>query len=710
MNKENLWIPWSKELAKKIMYNGKENFIIKTKLVDWRSDGKREQLLRYGDENIDPFSFFYLLAYKLSNSIDWQIVHDSVCNHFGLATSLSAQEYVIPARSMNMNILFHNGETFNPDALWNLFEEAAKDDPDIDANMFEEVLNIPQVGVTKLTQTLFFINPYKFLPIDEKVNVIPDNLIRGRFRQLEGEINDGGYENYKEIVNEIKDSFPECDLYEINLFLYFQSLNQPLVGENSYFFQVSTIVSNDKDQKDNWNLGDDDSEEASFEENSFVYVDTPPTDQPHLVTEPKRGDIVLVNYGQNDGRGIGVVLDNEYRDRGGFFEDCRIHTVWINKQSCQLNGNASNLAISQTELGSTTYSAFRRTAGYKNSFELIHSLLGLNEVSTNFQLNTIFFGPPGTGKTFTTTKASVEICCGVNFVKISEYDEIRKKFEDLRGQYRIKFVTFHQSYSYEEFVEGLRPEHEKGSGGFSLKPKDGVLKRIASEAKKNPNDNYVLIIDEINRANISKVFGELITLLEEDKREEEENEVIVELPYSNKPFSLPKNLYILGTMNTADRSIALIDTALRRRFEFIEISPDSNRVEVDVGGLKLREVFDTINARLEWFLDRDHLIGHAWFHDVKSRKDVDHKMCRKIIPLIAEYFHDDWNKVYSVVGGGFIERRSLKPPPQLIEESWEEERYSWHLRDENKISEDAYETLLDKKGAVTQVNQDESDN
>ncbi|MYB38632.1 MAG: AAA domain-containing protein [Gammaproteobacteria bacterium] len=212
----------------------------------------------------------------------------------------------------------------------------------------------------------------------------------------------------------------------------------------------------------------------------------------------------------------------------------------------------------------------------------------------------------------------------------------------------------------------------------------------SSAATRHPA--YVLVIDEINRANISKVMGEMITLLEEDKRKGQANEVTVTLPYSGDPFRLPPNLHILGTMNTADRSIALLDTALRRRFHFEEVAPTPGLLG-EVEGVDLRGVLRVLNDRLEYLIDRDHLIGHAWLMETQSRKDIDGIFRHKIIPLIAEYFYDDWNRVRAVLGGGdhFITPERLSAPPGLGEDA--EPRYRWQIRDE--FPADAYERLID---------------
>ena len=320
-------------------------------------------------------------------------------------------------------------------------------------------------------------------------------------------------------------------------------------------------------------------------------------------------------------------------------------------------------------------------------------------VAHHGSLNLILYGPPGTGKTFATIRRSVELCDGQ--ADLSD-DEIHGRFRALvgegSGEGRIEFITFHESYSYEEFVEGLRPvtgeSGEDSAPRFRLEPTDGVLMRIAKRAQANRSEAFVLIIDEINRANVSKVLGELITVLEEDKRKDAPNEISVTLPYSNTRFTMPSNLFILGTMNTADRSIALLDSALRRRFEFEEISPDSDLLPERIEGMEVspREVLRIMNDRLEWLLGRDHRIGHAWLMNARTREEFDHAMRRKVIPLIAEYFYNEWEKVRAVLGNtdDFVARRSLEVPPGI--EDWTDDRYRWSVREE--FARGAYENLV----------------
>lgn len=222
---------------------------------------------------------------------------------------------------------------------------------------------------------------------------------------------------------------------------------------------------------------------------------------------------------------------------------------------------------------------------------------------------------------------------------------------------RVKFITFHQSYSYEEFIEGIRPLVDSDKLTYSLVK--GVFKEISDNAKNYPNHNYVIIIDEINRGNISKIFGELITLIEPSKRlmSEDPNEhpKEVTLPYSKKSFGVPKNLYILGTMNTADKSIALLDSALRRRFSFTEMLPQSSVIKdkISITGIEVEKLFETINSRIEFLIDKDHTIGHSYFLKIKDNQTIEALALifkNEIIPLLTEYFYGDFEKIQLVLG------------------------------------------------------------
>lgn len=269
---------------------------------------------------------------------------------------------------------------------------------------------------------------------------------------------------------------------------------------------------------------------------------------------------------------------------------------------------------------------------------------------------------------------------------------LREKGNDLkfsvtaRPRY-LEFVTFHQSFSYEDFVEGLRPVSD-AEGNIHYEVKDGVFKRMCRRAQQDSAHIYALVIDEINRGNISKVFGELITLIEPDKRLNSASEIKVTLPYSppeDAEFGVPPNLLIVGTMNTADRSIALLDVALRRRFTFVEVMPRPELLSgANETGVPLDKLLTTINRKLEVLLDRDHQIGHSYFMGLNNLQDLQFAFEHKIVPLLQEYFYGDGEKLQAVLGKELI----LSEPVILSDDGEERNFYRLqHLTGENLVEE-----------------------
>ncbi|BDM01837.1 hypothetical protein B11199_13990 [Campylobacter jejuni] len=389
----------------------------------------------------------------------------------------------------------------------------------------------------------------------------------------------------------------------------------------------------------------------------------------------------------------------------------------------------------------------------KNTFSKDDFKIIKDNINNNISLNQILYGSPGTGKTYHTIDKALEILDE----NLESRDEKKAKFDEYVKNGQIVFTTFHQSYGYEEFVEGIKPhiDSEENSKEIKYEIKDGIFKELCEKALENrdsiknfnfyidklkekvkiddnnpekyfelPNtkysiqyrngktfrikfddmsknhkdypvsiDNieklyktsnideiynsayvrailnylklqgledykekdekvnlpYIIIIDEINRGNVSKIFGELITLIEASKRIGEKEELKVTLPYSGEKFGVPKNVYIIGTMNTADRSITSLDTALRRRFEFVEMMPDVSKLSMDCEGINLQELLKAINTRIEYLLDREKTIGHAFFVSVENLEDLKKVFQNKIIPLLQEYFYNDYALINEVL-------------------------------------------------------------
>lgn len=301
--------------------------------------------------------------------------------------------------------------------------------------------------------------------------------------------------------------------------------------------------------------------------------------------------------------------------------------------------------------------------------------------------NILLYGPPGTGKTFLTSHFAAFYLLWHN-ASPYQADAYWRAVQENRPQDARQFlfdanlgvdtaeatefsdfVTFHQSFAYEEFVEGIRPETtEAGQVTYRVRP--GIFRRMCARAEaawrkaqsgirgNRPAPRFLLILDEINRANIARVLGELITLIEDDKRLGQANAMSVTLPYSQDRFAVPPNLLLLGTMNTADRSIALLDIALRRRFTFVEMPPRPELLGM-AAGIDLALLLRRLNARILALLDSDHCIGHSYLMGVRDLRGLRFAWYRRVIPLLQEYFHGDGERLQAILGKAFIERRTV---------------------------------------------------
>lgn len=621
---------------------------------------------------------------------------------------------------------------------------------------------------------------------------------------------------------------------------------------------------------------------ALLHEAGYIIVDqndvplTLPAEHAHLMRGADRARLVALNYfiapSREAGQNRVTIRVGELHNMAGLVKN------WPNV--CQaLEGEMfQNLASVPTP----TRSGPERSTTTEYTFVLAQDGAAKDKPMTQAiktaTTNLILYGPPGTGKTYQTAWEAVRLCLGdavtADLSGKNNRDRLMAEYRRLVSEGRIEFVTFHQSMSYEEFVEGLRPAadvdtYSENSADFRLEPVAGIFQRIARRAEtgrepislkrrsvfqmslgsmsdksgeqvfeesleagialfgfnsvdwtdpkydhseeierrietepgsqsKEPrmldrfrnqvqegdvfvvskgkslfraigvvsgpyeyqqrssgynhqravnwiwsdpegrpwqeiHDSefardtiyslskdrldvaaiehllnagvpvgapepggeipHVLIIDEINRANISKVFGELITLLEPDKRLGRRDEIQLTLPYSKKRFGVPQNLHIIGTMNTADRSIALLDTALRRRFTFKELMPNPEVLSPNVGGINLQKLLTTINDRIEYLFDREHQIGHAYFAGCKTREEVEDVMRHKVIPLLSEYFYEDWSKVAAVLGDGpqgasrFLEARHLTAPPGITDDGYSGDRLRWQVKDQFNFSE-----------------------
>jgi 5-methylcytosine-specific restriction protein B len=765
-------------------------------------------------EVIDPFTFFcYIYKYGDSKRLEiLQNIAKQLNIHYpkdecGIPSSNAQKVWLFPYKELRVNNEIER--------LWAFFYEVLDDT--ISNKSFEDLLLIRGIARTKLTEALFNANPKKYFPINGPTIPYLENVfgINPKFKT---------FDDYINILNQIQ-SKTDKPFYQLSYEAWLWNEEQKNKKDMKYWIYAPGRNADFWDEfyeKSIMGLGWDelgDLKQYSSKESIEIKLQ-----ELNNVTTSKRnnatanyefanimsiGDIVIVKTGRSSLLGYGVVTSDYYFDKTrNIYTSCR-------KVDWKLKGNwdvQKKLAL-KTLTDITKYKKDDGTNYYDGLMKIMMNDLIIESKKNTITIpkNQILYGPPGTGKTYKTKELAVQISnpnfiYDINWSIIERREEIVKEYYRLCEKDQIVFTTFHQSMSYEDFVEGIKPKTVKTKITYDVE--DGVFKLLSDKAKDNweannkrfekelafdsvfsklreeweeddsikfpmktdGNDftiigftnksiqfkkasggtshtlsintlrnifydesknrttgvgiyyppilahlkkyktqtdipvtlnNYVLIIDEINRGNVSAIFGELITLLEDDKRIGQKEAIKITLPYSKDEFGVPSNLYIIGTMNTADRSVEALDTALRRRFSFTEVAPNSELLQgKEVEEIELKKLLETINDRIELLIDKDHKIGHSYFLNIKTLEDLKQTFKNKVIPLLEEYFFGDYGKIGLVLGDGFIKLKDDKDKISFAKNFTEKYEDAENLR-EKAVYTFTYESSWDKSTFIS---------
>lgn len=577
------WRGFFREVAGKLCEIGKDESSRNAKIIERAQEvfGEDHPIVNseYLDKGgVDPFSFIYSLSQPPAPHVDKSVYLENAKDAFGFDSKVFPFTNFEYPHAIPMNSLFHAGGSYvadekanpprektdtNLNEIWDLFSriyDAEKYD-NIDDESFQTALDRPGFGLANLTHVMFLINPDVFLPIDDRTLWLPLGKEWSEMDQTKvcNKIKDGTY-TFNAIMASFMKAFPGCKPYEINLLAYLLKVEDLCLPSN-----LTWKISSDRydDGSDYWY--------EDFRPNSWVHVgeksSSGKTTYPRV--GPKKGDYMVVRMGGLV-HGLGVVLQNYYAE-GNNTDDDYINVVWVHledKREIAPRGNA----LSRHHKGIGFYSrteellqVIRKKQGeirdMKKEVEQQYSeYISLLEANKNL----ILTGAPGTGKTYIAKELAAY------FVGVAK--------ESLKTEQKYAFVQFHPSYDYTDFVEGLRPikGKEKNEIGFELR--DGTFKAFCKHAMDDPSD-HVFIIDEINRGEISKIFGELFFSIDPGYRGDAG---AVRTQYANmheqaaEDFYVPDNVYIIGTMNDIDRSVESFDFAMRRRFAWKEVKYTDN--------------------------------------------------------------------------------------------------------------------------------------
>ena len=680
MSETPIWVKWFQDLVDRIAEVKEAGLIERVKRVDWGKDTPailkyidRNINPNYRDENIDPFSFLYLLAHTFDKKHK-ERVKESVSQVFDIENqdifSEEEQSKFYPVPRAVVLALFHDGEKFNPELLWRLFRQARQGIEAINSDDFAKALkDIPNVGPAKLTQCFFFIHPEDFMPIVQatfsrhKEFGLPP-IAKATMQMKEG---NQGLDYYKSLLKKFQSPSPERSFYEINAELMADKQNRTAKQEEqkkqkktfkedkSMTHPLNQILYGPPGTGKTWNAVNhalaiiEGKDIKSLEEECLADAGKgrEPVKQRFDALKDK-GQIEMVTFHQNFAyedfiEGIRPVLDDTADDSSNVhyeIVDGLFKTIADRAKKNLAQPDQDKKAINISDLLEVLADDIeeRLENGEKLTIRPGNVDWGIAHIKRKQKGEFRSIGVRNTSTPRYLARQVIERDY-VNFLKgeIKSHDDIAPRFKHTLDKHSHARLYFSLYKWLKQIQDALKLN----------------LDEFQVDTTSNESLKYVLIIDEINRGNIAKIFGELITLIEQSKRIGEPDAITLVLPCSSNSgdeegsFGVPNNLYIIGTMNTADRSIAPLDTALRRRFDFIEMMPKSEHplISKNVNGVDCQQLLSVMNKRITVLLDREHQIGHSYLIDINSMESLAYTFKNRIIPLLEEYFYDDREKI-----------------------------------------------------------------
>jgi 5-methylcytosine-specific restriction protein B len=797
---------------------------------------------------IDPFTFLFFLGKAKTN---WVGVVRKLCGLWNIDVKVNDVCGLPSPNAQKLWMFPYKYDRTNEIAdLWGFFNSAYRET--INEPQFANILKINSVGLQKMTEGLFMVKPDRYLCLNGKVKPYLQSL--GINTDFEN------YTQLEAIYASIRAEVP-LSFHEISFKGYIDTTTKDHIP--SYFrvgtkegelgeSQLPDMIANNIVSIGWRDIGDLNDLEP-FNKGSITTAFTNAGYQSAKNVQSRKageiivfkndisaGDFVLAADGASI-KAIGKVISDHYvYEDTLLFAHCRcVEWLVTNIEDLSVNeGLRTSVWKYEYEQSIEDIKNYLSQAKEK---KILFEQYKIKSIISNMALNRILFGPPGTGKTFHSISHAVAIVEGKKFedvidereskVVITETLSVKARYDKYVDEGLITFCTFHQSMSYEDFIEGIKPIKPRVDETYlKYDVEDGIFKEICTKASaslyginlklsavnaegigntatadqrfadyvnsnpvgkilfsrtgkiytcrsandreiiissdnkdnatfskevvikgleyytkrpslpkiKEVHDNvrsldssifdsliraifeiesgettgqpsansitnsstnqkrFVLIIDEINRGNVSQVFGELITLIEDDKRLGKEEALTATLPYSGDDFGVPPNLYIIGTMNTADRSVEALDTALRRRFTFVPMLPEETKLKSTSDGIDLPKMLKALNSRLKILKDADHTIGHAWLMNVTDEASLVRAFANKVLPLLQEYFYNDYEKLGMLLGEKFFKKPTTVDDKTLAKffgsslSSQYENAEQYQLEDADKLTKDAF--------------------